>query len=53
VKGSSSLQVVFWGILVPGPREITEVLWNICCATIVATGLTGSVHRSDRCHRSD
>jgi hypothetical protein len=39
--------------VVPGPREVTEALWNICCAVAAATGVTGSVHRSDRCHRSD
>jgi hypothetical protein len=39
--------------IVPGPREVTEALWNACCAAAVATGLTGTVHRSDRCHRSD
>jgi hypothetical protein len=50
------VQVVFWGVFIPGPREVTEALWNICCAAAVATGLTGlptsltSVgHRSDRC----
>jgi hypothetical protein len=40
---------VFGSVLVPEPREVTEPLWNTCCAAIVATGLTGSVHRSDRC----
>jgi hypothetical protein len=44
---------VFGGVLVPGPREVTEALWNTCCAAVAATGLTGSVHRSDWCHRSD
>jgi hypothetical protein len=44
VWGFSSVQVVFWGVLVLGPREVTEALWNICCAAAVATGLTGSVH---------
>jgi hypothetical protein len=39
----------FGGVFVPGPREVTKALWNICCAAAVATGLTGSVHRSDRC----
>jgi hypothetical protein len=54
VKGSSSLQVLFFGgVLVPGPKEVTEALWNICCAAAAATGLTGSVHWSDRCHWSD
>jgi hypothetical protein len=43
----------FGGVFVPGPREVTDALWNACCATVVATGLTGVVHRSDRCHRSD
>jgi hypothetical protein len=38
----------FEGAFVLGPREVTEALWNICCAAVVATGLTGSVHRSDR-----
>jgi hypothetical protein len=39
----------FEGVFVPGPKEVTEALWNICCAAVVATGQTGSVHRSDRC----
>jgi hypothetical protein len=49
------VQVVFWGFLGPGPREVTESLWNICCAAAAATGLTGVTsltgagHRSDRC----
>jgi hypothetical protein len=43
----------FEGVFVLGPSEVTEALWNVCCAAAVATGLTGSVHRSDRCHRSD
>jgi hypothetical protein len=43
----------FEGAFVPGPREVTEALWNICCAAAVATVLTGFVHRSVRCHRSD
>jgi hypothetical protein len=43
----------FEGVLVQGPREVTEALWNICCVAAVATGLIGSVHRSDWCHRSD
>jgi hypothetical protein len=46
-------RLCFKGVFVPGPREVTEALWNICCAAAVATGLTGSVHRSDRCHQSD
>jgi hypothetical protein len=46
-------RLCFEGVLVPGPREVTEALWNICCAAAVATGLTGFVHRSDRCHWSD
>jgi hypothetical protein len=41
----------FGGVLVPGPRGVTEALWNICCAAAFATDLTGSVHRSDGCHR--
>jgi hypothetical protein len=49
VKGSSSLLVVFWGVFVLGSREVIEALWNICCAAVVATGLTSSIHRSDRC----
>jgi hypothetical protein len=32
-----------------GPREVTEAFWNVCCAAAVATSLTSSVHRSDRC----
>jgi hypothetical protein len=43
----------FGGVSVPGPREVTGALWNVCCAAAVATGLTGSVHRSDRCHQSN
>jgi hypothetical protein len=43
----------FEGVFVPGPREVTEAFWNICCVAVVATGLTGAVHRSDGCHRSD
>jgi hypothetical protein len=46
-------RLCFEGVFVPGSREVTEALWNICCAAVVATGLTGSVHRSDRCHLSD
>jgi hypothetical protein len=38
----------FGGVFAPGPREVIEALWNICCATVVATGLTGSVHRPNR-----
>jgi hypothetical protein len=38
--------------LVPGPREVAEAVWNTCCVAAVATGLTGSVHQSDR-HRFD
>jgi hypothetical protein len=44
---------VFWGVFVPGPGEVTEALWNICCAAVVSIGLTGSVHQSDWCHGSD
>jgi hypothetical protein len=33
---------------IPGAREVTKALWNACCAAAAATGLTGSVHRSDR-----
>jgi hypothetical protein len=49
------VQVVFWGVFVPGPREVTEAFWNACCAAAVATGLTGVTgltgagNRSDRC----
>jgi hypothetical protein len=46
-------RLCFGGVFVPGPREVTEALWNICCAAAVATGLTGAANRSDRCHRSD
>jgi hypothetical protein len=42
----------FGGGIVPGPREVIEAFWNACCATVVATGLTGAVHRSDRCRPS-
>jgi hypothetical protein len=46
-------RLCFGSVFVPGPREVTEALWNTCCAAAVATGLTDAVHRSDRCHRSD
>jgi hypothetical protein len=46
-------RLCFKGVFVPGSREVIEALWNICCAAYVATGLTSSVHRSDRCHRSE
>jgi hypothetical protein len=36
-------------VFFPRPREVTKALWKICCADAVATGLNGSVHRSDRC----
>jgi hypothetical protein len=48
-----SCKLSFEGVFVPGPREVTEALWNICCEAAVATSLTDSVHLSDRCHRSD
>jgi hypothetical protein len=38
--------------LFPG-LGVTEAFWNACCAAAVATGLTGTAYRSDRCHRSD
>jgi hypothetical protein len=38
----------FGSVLVPGPREVIEDLWNTCCAAVVATILTGSVHWSNR-----
>jgi hypothetical protein len=53
VLGFPSVQVVFWGVFVSGPREVTEALCNICCVVSAATGLTGSSHQSNRCHRSD
>jgi hypothetical protein len=43
----------FEGVSIPGPRGVTEAPGNVCCAAVVATDLIGSVHRSDRCHRSD
>jgi hypothetical protein len=46
-------RLCFEGVFVRGPREVIKGLWNICCAAVVATGLTGSVHQSDRYHRSD
>jgi hypothetical protein len=53
VKGSSSLQVEFGGVSIPGPRGVTEAPWNVSCAAAVATGLStgliGAGHRSDRC----
>jgi hypothetical protein len=39
----------FGGVFVPGPREVTEAVWNACCAAAVATGLTGAVHQANRC----
>jgi hypothetical protein len=36
-------------VFVPGPGGVTEASSNV----VVATGLTDSVHRSDRCHRFD
>jgi hypothetical protein len=41
-------KMCFEGLFVLGPREVTEPLYNICCAAAVATGLTDFVHRSDR-----
>jgi hypothetical protein len=38
-------RLCFWGVFVPGPREVTEAFWNACCVAVVATGLTGSAHR--------
>jgi hypothetical protein len=46
-------RLCFGGVFVLGPREVNEALWNACCAAAAATGLTGTVHRSDWCHRSD
>jgi hypothetical protein len=46
-------RLCFEGVFLPGLREVTEALWNICCVATIATGLTGTVQRSDRCHRSD
>jgi hypothetical protein len=46
-------RLCFEGVFVPKSREVNEALWNICCAAAVATGPTGSVHRSDRRNRSD
>jgi hypothetical protein len=48
-------RLCFGGVSVPRPREVTEAIWNICCAAVVATGLTSvtvltsSGHRSDQC----
>jgi hypothetical protein len=41
-------RLCFGGVFVPGPREVIEALWIICSTAAAATGLTGSVHRSDR-----
>jgi hypothetical protein len=41
-------RLCFDGVFFRGPREVTEALWNICCAAAVVTVLTGSVHRSNR-----
>jgi hypothetical protein len=41
-------RLCFRDVFDPGPKEVTEARWNICCAAIVATSLTGSVHRYDR-----
>jgi hypothetical protein len=46
---SFSCRLCFGGVFVPGPREVTEAFWNVCCATAVATGLTGAVHLSNQC----
>jgi hypothetical protein len=46
-------RLCFGGVFVPGTSEVAEALWNTCCVAAITTGLTGSVHRSDRCHRSD
>jgi hypothetical protein len=46
-------RLCFGSVFILGPREVTEALWNTCCAAAVATDLTDSFHRSDRCHRSD
>jgi hypothetical protein len=43
----------FGDVSFPWPREVTEAFWNLCRAAAVATVLTGSTHRSERCHRSD
>jgi hypothetical protein len=43
-----SCRLCFGGVFVPGPREVSEAFWNACCAAVVATGQTGSAHRSDR-----
>jgi hypothetical protein len=40
-------RLCFGGVFVSGPKEVAEALWNTCCAAAVATGPTGSVHRSD------
>jgi hypothetical protein len=48
LTGAPSVQVVFWGVFVPGYRKVTKALWNACCADAVATCLTDSVNRSDR-----
>jgi hypothetical protein len=41
-------RLCFEGVLVPGPRVVTEAIWNIFCAAALATGLTSSIHRFDR-----
>jgi hypothetical protein len=40
-------------VSVPGPGRVTEASWNFVVHLLFATGLTGRVHRSDWCHRSD
>jgi hypothetical protein len=47
--GFSFLAGCVLGVFFQGPREVIEALWNTCCAAAAATGLTGPVHRSDRC----
>jgi hypothetical protein len=47
------VQVVFWGCFFPGPREVTEAFWNVCCAAAVATDLTGVTGLTDAGHWSD
>jgi hypothetical protein len=47
--GFVKCKLCFGGVLVPRPREVTEALWNICCAATAATGLTGAGHLYDWC----
>jgi hypothetical protein len=53
VRGLSFLAgCVLMVVFVVGPRGVTKASWNIDVHLLFSTGLTGRVHRFDRCHRS-